>query len=140
MGQRLLFPVTFNATASDSELLTELLPELRKMGFDMDSFGNQTFVVNAMPSDINSEEIIELIEVVIDSFRRNMMDTSFEKSENLAKALAKNTAGRNLKLMSQEEMQSLIGELFKSPQPEYTPSGKKIISIIPPEDFEKKFR
>jgi DNA mismatch repair protein MutL len=140
VGQRLLFPVTFNTTASDAELITELLPELRKMGFDMDSFGNQAFVVNAMPSDIGSEEIFELIELVIDSFRRNMMDTSVEKSENLAKALAKNTAGRNLKLMSQDEMQSLIGELFKSPQPEYTPSGKKIISIIPLEDFEKKFR
>ena len=44
------------------------------------------------------------------------------------------------KLTSPLEAQRLVDALLQSDNPEYTPSGKKIISIVALEELEKKFQ
>jgi len=139
-SQHLLFPQTINLNAADSEMLTEMIPELRNMGFEVSSFGQNTFVVNAMPVEAEKQDIKDMIERLLEAYKKNMMDARIDKKENLARSLAKNIAVKALRNLSVEEMQSLTGELFVSSMPETSPSGKKIIYILPLEEIEKKFR
>jgi DNA mismatch repair protein MutL len=139
-SQRLLFPQTLTLNSSDTELLTEMLPELRKIGFELESFGQNTFVVNAMPLEAEKQDVKDLIERLLEAYKKNMMDARLEKKDNLARSLARNIALKALRNLSNEEMQSLVGELFVSQMPETSPSGKKTIFILPLDEIEKKFK
>ncbi len=139
-SQRLLFPQTLTLNPSDSELLGEMLPELRKTGFEVESFGQNTFVVNAMPPEAEKQDVKDLMEHLLEAYKKNMMDARMDKKDNLARSLARNLAIRGLRNLSNEEMQSLVGELFISQMPETSPSGKKIIFILPLDEIEKKFK
>jgi DNA mismatch repair protein MutL len=139
-SQRLLFPQTLSLNPADTELLSEMLPGLRKMGFEVESFGQNTFVVNAMPLEAEKQDVKDLIEHLLEAYKKNMMDARMDKKDNLARSLARNLAIKGLRNLSNEEMQSMVGELFISQMPETSPSGKKIIFILPLEEIEKKFK
>ena len=68
-SQRLLFPQTITLNASDTELLTEMLPELRTMGFEVESFGQNTFVVNAMPIEAQKQDVKDTIDHLLEALQ-----------------------------------------------------------------------
>jgi DNA mismatch repair protein MutL len=50
--QQSLFPQTMELAAPDVVLLTELLPDLQYLGYHMEPFGNNTFVIQGTPADV----------------------------------------------------------------------------------------
>lgn len=138
--QRILFPLTISLNASDAELLSEILPEMRSLGFDIEAFGKNTFVVNGLPTDVLNEDIHGMIERLLESYKKNQMEAHFEKRINLIRSLSKNLASKLTLSLSDEAMQMLTGELFACNMPETSPSGKKIMFILNNEELEKKFK
>ena len=138
--QRILFPVTISLNPSDAELLSEILPDMRLLGFDIEAFGKNTFVVNGLPTDVLNEDISGMIERLLESFKKNQMEAHFEKRINLIRSLSKNLASKITLSLSNEAMQMLTGELFACTMPETSPSGKKVLFILNNEEIEKKFK
>ena len=52
LSQQLLFPHTLDFSPADHELLSELLPDLRSLGFDVEFFSGRSVVVRGVPADI----------------------------------------------------------------------------------------
>jgi DNA mismatch repair protein MutL len=50
--QRSLFPATIDLAPADAVLLTELLPDLLQMGYSIEPFGKQAFVIQGTPADV----------------------------------------------------------------------------------------
>lgn len=138
-SQQQLFPQTVEFSAGDSEMIRNLMEELHAIGFDINEFGKNAFVIQGLPSYAVDQDPKELLEGVIESFKLNEQKLNLEKKESFARALAKKTAIKSGKILTQEEMKALIDELFGCENPYTTPSGKTIVSTITLDELNKRF-
>ncbi|MEZ5017916.1 MAG: DNA mismatch repair endonuclease MutL [Flavipsychrobacter sp.] len=135
-SQQLLFPVSLELPPQDAILLNEVLADLSKIGFDISPFGKNTFVVQGLPTGLPSGEEKNVLDEVIDQLKHESDDAVGKRQDTLLANMAKRLS-RNQEAMHQAEMQQLlIDELFACAQPEYTPSGKKIFTMLRKDDLE----
>jgi DNA mismatch repair protein MutL len=138
-SQQLLFPQTIELNPADSAILLNILPELLSLGFDIREFGKNTFIVSGTPGvlDVSSPELI--VEKLLEEYKNSPVDARSKAKEQIAISLAKASAldyGTDLK---QEEIDHLIDNLFACSTPNFSPDGKKVLTIIPTTDIEKSF-
>ena len=127
IAQQLIFPENIDLNPNDSDLLKELLPQLRCMGFDIDVFGKNAFIVRGMPSEIKNGNALDVIDGIIGNYKLNDTELKLDGRVNLAYSLAQKSAVKPGRKMDKLEMQMLIDELFACENPNYNPAGKKII-------------
>lgn len=90
--QQLLFPHTLKLAQADTILLKELLEEINSIGFDIQEFGANTFVVHGLPSDLPSgQNETDLIEQLLEQFKLQG-EISLNTTERLAQFMAKKVA------------------------------------------------
>jgi DNA mismatch repair protein MutL len=138
-SQQQLFPHTVNLSASDAELLNELMDEFTALGFDIGLFGQHSFVVQGVPADVGNENIQQLIENVLENYKSNQLGLKLDKKNNLSRCMARNMAIKSGKALLAEEMQALVDDLFACQVNQLSPSGKRILLIIPTDEIEKRF-
>lgn len=122
--QRSLFPKTLELNPSDAELLSEVLADINSMGFDIQDFGNNSFVIQGFPNDIPEGDEMKLIEALIEQYKTHLKVDRLDKRESLARAMAISSGIKSGKHLSESEMRRLIDELFACSTPYTTPSGK----------------
>ena len=136
-SQTLLFPVNCQFSPADAELFNELLPDLRDYGFAIDTMGQCTFVVSATPPDIKENELQECFDSMLMDYKCSTLQKYNNRQQSLCISLARQMAIKPGKTLSQEEMQQLVADLFACPMADTSPSGKKIITIVKPEELLK---
>ncbi|WP_029282590.1 DNA mismatch repair endonuclease MutL [Pedobacter sp. R20-19] len=140
-SQQSLFPQTITLNANDFELAKSLLDDIKSLGFDVREFGKNTLVVEGVPVDLGSSNINEtqLFEQLIEGFKNTQQELKLSKRDRLARSLAKNSAIKAGTALAQEEMNTLIDELFACKTPNFSVSGKPVIQTITLAELDKKF-
>lgn len=138
--QQELFPKTIELNTPDFELVKELQSEIQAMGFDISEFGKNTFVIHGVPADTSAYDSVKLLEGLLENYKQNLLELKSDKRENLARSMARNTAIKSGKALTQEEMQNIIDELFACKMPYSTPSGKPTITTFSSDDLDKRFK
>jgi len=136
-SQQQLFPETFELNASDATLLASILPDLRSLGFDIREFGKNSFIINGTPGVLNTSSPIEIIESLLEEFKNSPVNLQEKAREAVAVSLAQASAIPYGQTLKPGEINELIDNLFACETPNFSPKGKKILSIMPLEDFEK---
>lgn len=136
-SQQELFPQQLSFPHSDAEIIRDLKPDLELLGFNINELGKNTFVISGVPTDSVNKNIKELLDKLLDNYKKKLIDLNQDARTNLARSMAINLAVKAGKVMSTEEMEALISSLFSSSMPETSPSGKKIIGMITEEELEK---
>jgi DNA mismatch repair protein MutL len=138
-SQQQLFPQTLELDAGDAELLKNILDDLLALGFDIREFGKNTFIINGTPGvlDVSSPEII--VEKLLEEYKNSPVNAKAKVKEQVAISLAKASALNYGTELKQEEIDHLIDNLFACTTPNYSPEGKKVLTIIPLEEIEKSF-
>jgi len=139
MAQQQLFPQTVKLSASDTELVNELIGEISLLGFIIEPFGPNTFIINGTPADLPNENVQDLLENVLENYKKNQLGLKLDRKSNLARSMAKNMAVKPGKVLMEDEMQSLVDDLFACSVPNLSPSGKTITTLISAEEIEKRF-
>jgi len=139
-SQQQLFPQTFELQAADAELLRSILDEMKPLGFDVREFGNNSFIVNGTPALAGSSSPLEVIESLLEDLKSSAVDLKEKARENVAASLARASAIPYGYVMKQEEIGQMIDQLFACVTPNYSPSGKQVLTIIPVEQFEKMLK
>jgi DNA mismatch repair protein MutL len=114
---------------ADEQLLTEMITEIRALGFDINEFGKYTFAVNGVPAELNNYNEQDLIIKLIEGYK-NQSATALNKKEKIARSLAKRAATKTGTTLNNEEMNVLIDELFACKEPNYAPDGKVCLTTI----------
>jgi DNA mismatch repair protein MutL len=125
-SQQLLFPRTVQLNAADAELLESLLAEINLLGFDVSSFGKNTFIVNGLPTDIQKAEAAEMLEGLLNHFKSNQQELKLDKRESLARSMAHQAAIKAGQKLEKEEAESLVRDLLQCDEPAKTPGGKAV--------------
>jgi len=136
-SQQQLFPETFELNASDATLLASILPDLRALGFDIRDFGKNSFIVNGTPGVLNASSPIDIIESLLEEYKNSPVNLQEKARETVAISLAQASAIPYGHTLKPGEINELIDNLFACQTPNFSPKGKKILSIMPLEDFEK---
>ncbi|MFC0185288.1 DNA mismatch repair endonuclease MutL [Pseudarcicella hirudinis] len=139
-SQQLLFPKTVKLTSADFHLVLEIQDEIRNLGFMLNVIGHDAFIVNGIPADTPDENEQELIEGLLEQFKQNEAELHLDKLDNLARSMAKRSAGRfgNHKLTTLE-MNTIVEQLFASSNPSYSPGGSLTMKILSLSDMANLF-
>ncbi len=136
--QTLLFPQTVDLSVADAALLKNLLPQLQELGMDIREFGDNSFVVHGLPSELSQKNEQQIIIQLLEQFKQNV-DLNIELYDNLARSLAQQAAMKTGKELSPLEMRQLINELFACHVPYVGPSGHKTFISMDLEELAKQF-
>ena len=139
VSQQSLFPQSVTLNSGDFELLKELLPDVRALGFDIREFGKNTVVVEGIPADLNNVGEEQLLEQLLEGFKNNLAILKLDKRDNLARSLARNAAIKAGTKMSLEEMNLLIDQLFACQMPNLALNGKPVISTFTLAELIERF-
>ena len=139
-SQQSLFPQTITFAAADFALVQEMQQEIEALGFRIEHFGKNTFLINGVPANIAASRERELFEGLIEQFKINQAELSVPLSENLARSLAKRASLKSGQILIREEMRSLIDNLFACTNPNYAPDGKPTFFIFELSKIESYFR
>ncbi len=128
VSQQLLFPIPLEISPIDIPLLEDALSFLNAIGYEIESFGKQDYVIQGAPVGIKEgreqivfDEVLEQIKIEPSMLK--------DKSKNrLLVTTSKKIA--QTKQVHPDELQSMIDELFACEQPNYAPDGQNIFQIL----------
>jgi len=140
VSQQLLFPITVRLPLTDIPLVLEMRDEIIALGFDFDALGPDTLVVRSLPSDLPAEDAQRIFEELTEQLRQSYSDLQLNRTETTARTLARRFASRYLVRLSSDEMERLINQLFVSSNPNYTPMGEPIFTILSLEKIATLFK
>jgi DNA mismatch repair protein MutL len=137
--QRSLFPVTLELTPADSVLINELLPDLHLLGYQVEPFGNNTFVVQGSPADVPDGNEKGALEKMLEQYKHFSMDVTFSKREKLLRSMAWQQSVKAGTFLSEKEIKSLVEDLFVCEISNTTANGKPVFLEFKKEEMDKMF-
>lgn len=137
--QQSLFPLTFSLQHADAVMLSELLPEMQQLGYMIAPFGQNSFVVQGTPADVEIGNEQKAIEQILEQYKHFSADVKFTKREKLIRSLAWQQSIKPGKSLSEKEMRGLLEQLFMCTVPNATPGGKPTYVSYKLNDLEKIF-
>lgn len=138
-AQQSLFPSTIQLSAADSVLMQELLPDLKVLGYLIEPFGSNTFVMQGTPADILHGNEKMTIELLLEQYKHFSSDIKFSRREKLIRCAARQQAIRSGKALTQKEMIVLAEELFACQTPNVTPNGNPTYLEFKEDSLERMF-
>lgn len=139
--QTALFPVQVQVGAQQRLVFDENAELLSRLGFDISPFGVDTIVVNGVPEGYSCEEgaICQLVADILLILSEGSGALPEMLQSRIAEKFALLSASGSEPMTSPLEAQRLIDTLFASENAEFTPSGKRIVSILSMDDIDKLF-
>ena len=138
-SQGVLFPERVELSMNETLVLESISEDLVSLGFDISSLGGGTFVLNGVPVGIEGLQPVKLLTDIIHSAMEQTGDVREKVCDRIAAAMAKAVAIVTGQLLSQEEMASLIDDLFNTTMPSHTPDGKLVIHIMNDAEIDRNF-
>ncbi|MDR1762748.1 MAG: DNA mismatch repair endonuclease MutL [Dysgonamonadaceae bacterium] len=140
VSQGLVFPEIITFTPSEAAVVPFVIDDLAYIGFDLADLGAGSWSVNGVPSGLENIDLIETLKILVGKVIETGCEVKEEISEAIALSLAQKAAISYGKILSEDEENRLLAELFASSSPNYTPDGKSIILILSEDEFSKRFR
>ena len=135
--QGLLFPELLELSPSDAVLLTSILDDVRALGFDITPLGGGAFSIVGTPSEqINP---VAVVQQMVESVKMQDGNHGDALHHQLALVLAQNNAIEVGEVLTPIQMETLIGDLFQCENPNLSPNGKTILTILTQEMIDKMF-
>lgn len=134
ISQASLFPSTIQLSAADAVLLESILPVIAKIGYDISSLGNNTYCIQGTPPEMPAGREEAMLHGILDQLKNEAPAIKDELQLAVFKSIAKRMSYNER--LEVEEAAALIDELFACAQPEYTPDGYKIFTILPKSHIE----
>ena len=121
--QKSLFPVVLELSVPDAILLEDMIEDLAIIGYEIEPFGQNSFIIQGIPADVISGNEKNAIELLLEQFKHFSGDIKYSKREKLIRCMARQSAIKAGQSLSQKEMHSLIESLFNCEAPNISASG-----------------
>lgn len=137
--QRSLFPLTLSLSTQDAILLQELLPDLKLLGYEIELFGKDAFIIQGTPCDVEQGNEKMAIEQILEQYKNFSNEVKFSKREKLIRSIAWQHAVKPGRYLTQKEMKALVADLFACTQPNITASGNATYIAFKKDYIERMF-
>ncbi len=140
VSQQSLFPQTLVLNPADLVLVQELKDEISALGFDFTILGQNSIVINGVPTDIKGGNEKEIFEGLVEQYKSYQSDLSSNRRESVARAIARRMSVKRGQRLNPAEMSTLIDRLFGCLHPDYAPDGRKTYTILELDQISEFFK
>ena len=138
--QKILFPVAIETDPHKYSVIQQVLPQIHKLGFEIDDFGANSFIIQGIPSDVSQHiNTEEMIKQMIDTYYDNL-ELQLGVEENISRSFARQACVKRGMALTSEEMKNIIDKLFACEVPFVSPSGKKCFVDMDIQDINQRFK
>ena len=137
--QRSMFPDTLQLSAQDAVLLTDLMNDLNELGYLIEPFGKNSFVIQGTPANVKDGNDKIAIERILEQFKHFSNDLKLSRREKIMRALSRQHAVKCGTLLNDEEMRTLVTALFAGAQSNSSPDGNPTYIEFKKEYLDKVF-
>ena len=139
-SQELLIRESISLTKAEMLLLEQHLRDFEKLGFHLEPFGENIFIIRTIPAMLVGKDYKQVIRDMLDKLAETGKLKSLEESvEEMMMVIACHAAVKAHEPLQPREMETLIRQL-RALGPSHTcPHGRPIIQSLPIEDIKKKF-
>jgi len=138
--QQSLFPLTLELSAPDVALLQDLLPSIQVIGYAIEPFGNNTFIIQGVPADILKGNEKSSIELLLEQFKHFNSEVKFSNREKLVRCMARQQSIKAGQQLTEIEMKTLLEELFACKTPNVTPTGSPTYVSYKEDQLDRMFQ
>ncbi len=140
-SQRLLFPITLRLSPTEAQAVEELSGILRRIGFEVEGFGQNTVVIHAVPNPhphFDAERCFR--EMVAElAYGSPLVESARNQHERVAKSFACKAAIKAGQPLSELEMSELFDRLFASSLPSHDVHGRPTILRLSLDELARRF-
>jgi DNA mismatch repair protein MutL len=138
--QKLLLPQTLDVPPRDADWIEHNLSVLQRMGIGIESFGENTFKIDSLPSFLDVSDAAQFMRKVIDDLKSAGNSASAMRlgEEMIAKSVCRHAVKANDPLRY-PEVEKLIRDLLDCDLPYCCPHGRPTMIQISLAELEKKF-
>jgi DNA mismatch repair protein MutL len=138
-SQALLSPANIEVASQLIEVLALQIPLLKKLGFELEHFGGNTFRVRAIPSIFIKNDPVSLVNSVLDNVTEDETPLANEIEKKVIARICKRAAIKSGQVLSLEEQKGLVNELERCVSPRTCPHGRPTMIHLSVNLLEKQF-
>jgi DNA mismatch repair protein MutL len=139
--QRLLVPQTLELDRRSAVLLREKLDEIRAVGFDVEPFGGESYVVRAVPAAVRAKDPLKILRDLVDELVENSVSRRLVPTrEQIWITSACHMAVKAGDPLSHAEMEKLIVDLAGTENPYLCPHGRPITVTLTRDALLRMFK
>lgn len=142
-AQRVMFPPEVTLSPAQCDALAVVGDDLRRAGFELEYIGDDRWSLNAVPAMLGHTDACDAVMRILESVDEDSASYGTDSAggaatsmiSRMALLLARASAVTRGDSLSPEEMEALVAELLALPDPGFTPSGKRIFTMLDPEQI-----
>ena len=140
-SQVLMFHTLADLTRDQFELLLEVGPNLRQLGWELAPLGPPTVVIQGVPSGLRVPDPARLLQDVLDGIGEGAGTPTAQDDllERLARSHACHAAVRAGDLLTRDEMRTLVDRLFATSRPHGDPHGRPTFVRMDLDELHRRF-
>ncbi len=124
-AQKLLMPETIDPGHREAHTLETLIPELKKLGLEIEPFGGTTFVVKSVPAMLADREIKPIILEIAEKMLEFGLTQGLEKTiDQCLMLIACHGAIRANQQLSDKQIRALLSQLDECENSSHCPHGR----------------
>ncbi len=140
-SQKLMFPQKVQLSREDVQLLRDILPEIGALGYEIEEEEKEVFSIKGIPFDLGDiGDYEQTFDSLLAQFRDNAQVLKLDKRTNLAQTMARHSAIKSGKKLSDKEMRALIDQLFACDKPYIAPNGRRTFITQNLNELDKQFK
>ena len=140
-SQGLLMPETIDFGYREAKVLEKMMPDLEKLGFKIEHFGGQTYVVQSAPALLKTSEVKPLVIEIVEKWIEDGSDTiSGRAMDDTLKIMACHGAVRANQRLTDLEIKTMLKQLDACEKPSNCPHGRPIWIKLDRRYIEKLFK
>ena len=137
--QRSMFPATLELTPADAAVMQEIISDLQQLGYTIEPFGKNTFVIQGTPADVEPGNEKHIIDILLEQYKHFSNEVKFSKREKLIRSLVRQQSIKTGTRLTEREMRQLVTDLFACEQSNITPDGNPTYLEFKQDQLEKMF-
>ena len=138
-SQKLLTPEMIEFTSMQADLIREKLAVVRRLGFDVEEFGESSFRIRAVPVLLSHMSPSRGIQVLVEDFEVDETPLQDEVEEQIAARVCKRGAVKGGQVLPREEQEQLLRDLEACENPRTCPHGRPTMIHLSVKSLEKQF-
>jgi DNA mismatch repair protein MutL len=138
--QGLLNPLTLHLGDALAGQVTLFMPELAAVGFEVEPFGGDTWLVRSVPSVLAGQDAGRMLEEIVQglALERDLVGEQLEAE--LVKMVCKRASIKAGQVLSDMEMKELLRQLEECQSPRTCPHGRPTMIQLSSGELEKAFK
>jgi len=139
VSQALLEPVAVEVAPGAAALLEGQIEALQRIGFSLEPFGGNTFLVRSLPTILGPVDPVRAVRVVVEDFEEDETLLAAEVEARLIARVCKRAAVKAGQVLSPAEQVELIRQLEKCVSPRTCPHGRPTMIHLSVDAVERQF-